>query len=247
MRDARENKWRTWWAKRASYSRFRQILLGVRDGGLVLVVVLCLMLALFASPRVLSAHPGLRDYVRLVGHYFGAVYRLSVGALHPQVSQLVFAVGWSVAIIPFIASLLHSLIYSLWIEYSTTKATMKHSYERKIVRNGRVIDILSIPVVTLILGSIVLGDAGIINRSFGWVNGFGMTKAHISTDQAGFVRALLLQMYESRLGLGVASFVIISVGIIVYSSGWLVLVFNGPIWLRRRLGRNNGGGLEPRD
>ena len=93
----------------------------------------------------------------------------------------------------------------------------------------------------------VFGDAGIINRSFGWVNGCGMTKAHISTDQAGFVRALLLQMYESRLGLGVASFVIISVGIIVYSSGWLVLVFNGPIWLRRRLGRNNGSGLESRD
>ena len=232
-----QQKWNALREKRSGYPRFRQTLLWTRDIGLVLVVTLCMGLALFASPTVLSDHPWLQSYVDFMGGYFGAVQRLSVGALHPQVSQLVFAVGWGVAIIPFVASLLHTVIYSLVIDYQTTKAEMARSYEEKIVRNGRLIDIIAIPLVVLILVSMALGDLGVINPSFGWVNGVGMTKAHDSTHPLAFMNMFFLHLYTSRWGLGIVASIVINVAAILYSSAWLIPIFKGDIWLRRRFTR----------
>ena len=82
-----------------------------------------------------------------------------------------FAVGWGVAIVPFVASLLHTVIYPLGFDYLNTKTEMARNYENRIVRNGKLIDILAVPIVVLILASRVLGDFRVINPDFGLVNG----------------------------------------------------------------------------
>ena len=233
MNGTLQEKWNALREKRSRYPRFRQTLLWVRDIGLIVDVVLCMQVALYASPTVLTDHPWLQDYVDFIGGYFVAVHRLSAGALYPQVSQLVFAVGWGMAIVPFAASLLHTF-YLLLFDYQATKQEMARSYEEKIVRNGRLIDILAIPVVTLLLLLMALGDLGLGNPSFGWVNGVGMTKSESSQGHLVLMHLFFMRLYTSRWGLGIVSSIIVVTGVVLYSSAWLIPVFKGPIWLRRR-------------
>lgn len=241
MSEILQQKWRVLFKQRYGYPRFRQVLLWTRDLGLVLMAALCMGLALFASPTVLSDHPWLQTYVNFMGGYFGAVHRLSVGALYPQVSELVFAVGWGVAMVPFVASLLHAAIYSLVLDYQNTKADMARSYEENIIGNGYLVDLIALPIVVLMLVLIALGDLGVIYPSLGLVNGVGMarTNAYIDHGHLDLVGMALRPLYVSRWGLGVVSTLLITVGVILYSTAWLIPIFKGPIWLRRRLTRRH--------
>jgi hypothetical protein len=229
-------KWSALREKRSGYPRVRQALLWTRDSGLVLVVALCMGLALFASPTVLSDHPWLQSYVDFMGGYFGAVQRLSVGALYPQVSQLVFAVGWSVAIVPFVAWLTHTLIYILVLDYQKTKADMKSKYEIKTKTGGQYLEKFGTPIFTLILVLFYLGDFGVINN-FGWVNGLLMTHAEIAAQPHNHINKFILPIYTSRWGLGIVSPLLIYVGVALYSAVWVIPFFYLPIWLRRRFAR----------
>ncbi len=238
-----QQKWNALREKRSGYPRFRQALLWTRDIGLVLVVALCMGLALFASPTVLSDHPWLQAYVDFMGGYFGAVQRLSVGALHPQVSQLVFAVGWGVAMVPFVASLLHTVIYSLVIDYQHTKAEMASRYETVLKdRMGGLatfMDILSGPFMIAMVAFFTLGDLGVIH-SFGWINGVLMTKAHSSQGHLILMNMVFMHLYTSRAGLGFIASLVIYGGVVLYPSFLLFIFVLFPIWLnrmRRRLTR----------
>ena len=228
--------------KRSGYPRFRQTLLWTRDIGLVLVVALCMGLALFASPTVLSDHPWLQSYVDFMGGYFGAVHRLSVGALHPQVSQLVFAVGWGVALVPFIAWLLHTLIYLLTVDYSVTKAELTRKIEARARRFGGLAGMMEVlvgPFAVAAVGFYALGDLGVIT-SFGWINGVIMTKAQ-SLNPGLITSIFFMHLYTSRWGLGLIASLMIYVGVWMYAFFlWTVPIFIVPWWLksmRRRLTR----------
>ena len=228
-----QQKWNAICEKRSGYPRLRQTLLWIRNIGLVLVVALCMGLALFASPTVLSDHPWLQAYVDFMGGYFRAVQRLSVGALHPQVSQLVFAVGCGVAIVPFVAWLTHTLIYILVIDYQKTKADMESRYEIKTEIGGQYLEKFGTPVFALMLVFLYLGDFGVINN-VGWVNGLQMTHAEITAQPHNDIIKFILPIYTSRWGLGIVSPLLIYVGVALYSAMWVIPFFYLPIWLRRR-------------
>ncbi len=236
-------KWTTWYeqfAQRSAYPVFRQWLLWIRDIGLVLVGVSCMGIALFASPTVLRDHLLLYWYVEFMGRYFAAIQRLSVGALYPQISQLVFAVGWGMAIIPFTASLLNSVIYLLILAYQETKSRMTKAYEEKTVSRGRLIEIIAIPIIVFFYGLIALGDLGIIKIPIGWVNGDMMTRdatSKLHLYRHGWASLVIPHLYTSRWGLGIMAPGIIIGGTLLYSSVWVFLVFNGQDWLHRRLHR----------
>ena len=234
-------KWNFLRAKRAQYPIQRQVLLWIRDVGLVVDVALCIGLALFASPTVLTDHPLLRVYVNFIGEYFGAVHRLSVGAIHPEVSQLVFAVGWGVAIIPFVAWSLDTVVYLLVLERSSTKAVVEMEYNERFSRPDFLIGIAEYvggPFMATMAAFFTLGDLGVIHH-FGWVNGILMTKAeairgHLIPSHIAFMR-----MYTSRLGLGLISSLVIYVGVVFYSAFFPFIIFIFlPIWadhMRQRI------------
>ena len=231
-----QQKWNGWREKRSGYPRFRQALLWVRDIGLVMDVALCMGLALFASPTVLSDHPWLHAYVDFMGGYFGAVRRLSVGALHPQVSQLVFAVGLGVALIPFLASLMHTLIYSLVLDYQTTRAEVARNYDSRFTRPDFLIGLVEYMVGPFMIAMVIfftMGDLGVIH-SFGWINGVPMTKAQSSQGHLVLMHMFFMHLYTSRLGLGILASLVIYLGVVMYSGLFLIVVFViFPLWLSR--------------
>ena len=243
MSETWKQKWTAWYgqfAQRSAYPVFRQWLLWVRDIGLVLVGASCMGIALFASPTVLRDHLLLYSYVEFMGGYFSAVQRLSTGALYPQVSELVFAAGWGLAMVPFAASLLHAVIYSLILDYQETKVRMTKAYEEKTVSSGRLIEIIAVPIIACFYGLIALGDLGIIQIPIGWVNGDMMTKQEITTLHVyrhGWVNLIFPHLYTSRWGLGILASGIIIGGTLLYSNVWVFFVFNGQDWLHKRLNR----------
>lgn len=227
-------KWNSLRIKRANYPIQRQVLLWIRDVGIVVDVALCIGLAMFASPTVLTDHPLLRVCVNFIGEYFGAVHRLSVGAIHPEVSQLVFAVGWGVAIIPFIAWSLDTVVYLLVIDYSNSKAKVAIKYN-EIFGNTEfimgVIKYIGSPFMVAMAASFTLGDLGVI-RHYGWVNGVLMTKAVAMRGPLITSHIVFMHMYTSRLGLGLVSSLVIYVGVVFYSALFPVIIFIFlPIWV----------------
>jgi hypothetical protein len=229
-----QEKWNALRAKRAQYPIQRQVLLWIRDIGLVVDVALCIGLALFASPTVLSDDHLLRTYVDFMGGYFGAVHRLSVGAIHPEVSQLVFAVGWGVAIIPFIAWFLDTVVYLLVLDRSNTKTVVEMKYNERFSRPDFLIGIAEYvggPFMAAMAGFFTLGDLGMI-RHFGWVNGVLMTKAEALRGHFIVSHMVFMHMYTSRWGLGLISSLVIYVGVVFYSAFFPFIIFIFiPIWV----------------
>lgn len=231
-------KWNTICQVRSNHPPFRQMLLWIRDVGFALIFVLCMGIALLASPAVLSDHSWLQSYVNFMGGYFGAVQRLSVGAIYPQVSQLVFAVGVGVALVPFAAWLMYTVIYILLIDYKKTKTDMEIKYEIKTKVGGHFLEKINTPAFAIILGIFYLGDFGVINN-FGWVNGLLITHAKVIMHHHDLMNDFVSPIYTSRWGLGIGSPVLIYVGVALYSVLWTIPFFYLPIWLRRRFTRQS--------
>jgi len=231
MRTARE--WREIYA---TYPPLRKALLFTGKVGMLFVIALCLGLALFAPPTVLSDHPGLAAYVDFMAGCFGSVRTLSVGALHPQVSQLVLAAGWSAALIPFAALLLHMVIYVLVLDYPASKANITVRYE--ILKSyGNLVEILAVPFGVLMFITLALGDLGIVH-ALSFIRGIGLTKAE-NTDGA-YMSQINMLMYTSRWGLGIVGTLNIFIAVGLYSFMLPSLIFLVPLWLsnmRRRLTR----------
>lgn len=222
--------------KRAQYPIQRQVLLAIRDIGLGVDIALCIGLALFASPTVLINNPWLHAYVHFVGSYFVAVHRLSVGAIHPEVSQLVFAVGWGLAIIPFTAWFLDTVIYLLVLDRSNTMSVVEKKYNEGTNNQGFLMGIIEYilgPFMVTAVASFTLGDLGIIPH-FGWVNGAVMTKAVDMSGHLIYTHMVFMNLYTSRLGLAILSSVVIFGGVTMYSGLFPVWVFiEMPIWVGR--------------
>lgn len=109
-------------------SRFRQVLLALAHGGVILLVPLNLLLALLAPSDVLNRHPALAAYVAGMAHYFPSIDIFMTGARYPEVSGLVFAVAWGVALIPFLAFWVEGLVYWLVLDTSRSRARMAQRY-----------------------------------------------------------------------------------------------------------------------
>ncbi len=236
MDDLWRQKQKNWFAKRAGYPRFRQILLWTRDIGLVTDALLCISLAMLASPTVLTDNPGLHEYVSYVGSYFGAVHLLSVGAIYPEVSQLVFAVGYTAAIVPTIASFLYIVIYLLLDanNYKETRKSVGETLDLKFIDQDFLIRMLGFGGGLFILFLIVfmpLGDLGFIH-GFGWFNGTTFAKSNI-TDGSAWAH-MTLKLFSSRQGLGIGSALLIYCAVIFYS-GMLIgaIAFYIPEWFKR--------------
>lgn len=230
MRTARE-----WREVYTTYPPLRKALLLTGKVGMLLVIALCLGLALFAPPAVLNNHPGLMAYVNFMAGHFRTVRTLSVGALYPQVSQLVLAVGWGTVLIPFVALLLHTVIYVLVLDYPATKANIAVRYETYVIHRGILMEILVVPGFTFMVVFALLGDLG-FTHAFGLINGAGMTKAE--NLDGNFVSRFDMLMYTSRWGLGIVAPSIMIMGIGLYSFLSPGLIFVIPLWLgnmRRRL------------
>ena len=99
---------------------------------------------------------------------------VTLGVMAGVVSGL--AVGWGVAIVPFIASLLHTVIYLLVLDYQDTKTKVVISYDSRFEKPDFMMSLAEYvmgPFMIALVAFFTLGDLGVFH-SVGWINGTGV-------------------------------------------------------------------------
>ena len=136
------------------------------------------------------------------------------------------------AIIPFIASLLHTGMFLLAKEYQYTKREIVRRYDACFRRPDILIRLAEYavgPFMAAMVVSSVLGDIGVIH-SFGWINGDLMTKER-NLNMGAPTSILSMYLYTSRAGLGIVAFLLIYIGVTMYSGLlWIIILILLPLW-----------------